>query len=249
MKKNNEEFSIKELINIFLPRLWLIVIVALVFGACAAFYAVVLKDDTYTSTTRIHISKNTSGASDLGVSDVEFATFYLETYIELIKIPDFLEKVLKDFREGADYQAYIETVGSENLTGSSIKGYISTAKSQDILSISVTTPNPFLSYGLANSIQRVICDPDERVLAYPVEIVTPLTIQHPVRAYTPNSHREIFTTIIGLAVGTVFAMAIIFIINVMDVTVRDRRKLEDSFDVPVLGVIPRFISEEGKAKR
>ena len=249
MKKNNEEFSIKELINIFLPRLWLIVIVALVFGFCAAFYAVVLKDDTYTSTTRIHISKNTSGTSDLGVNDVEFATFYLETYIELIKIPDFLEKVLDDFRDGEDYKAYIDSVGTENLTGASIRGYISTSKTQDILSISVTTPNSYLSYGLANSIQKVICNIDERVLAYPVEIVTPFTIQHPVRALSPNSHREVFTTIIGLAVGTILAMALIFIINVMDVTVRDRKKLEDSFDVPVLGVIPRFISEEGKAKK
>ena len=44
-------------------------------------------------------------------------------------------------------------------------------------------------------------------------------------------------------------MAVVFIINVMDVTIRDRKKLEDSFDVPVLGVIPRFITEEGKAKR
>lgn len=249
MRKNNEEFSIKELINIFLPRLWLIVIVALVFGACASFYAIVLKDDTYTSTTRIHISKNTSGVSDLGVSDVEFATFYLETYIELIKIPDFLEKVLKDFREGEDYKAYIDSVGSEHLTGASIRGYISTSKTQDILSISVTTPNTHLSYGLANSIQEVICNLDERVLAYPVEIVTPFTIQHPQRALSPNSHRVVFTTLIGLVAGAVVAMAVVFIINVMDVTVRDRKKLEDSFDVPVLGVIPRFITEEGKAKR
>lgn len=249
MRKNNEEFSIKELVEIFLPRLWLIVIIAMVFGCCAAFYAVVLKDDTYTSTTRIHISKTTSGASDLGVSDVEFATFYLETYIELIKIPDFLEKVLADFRSGEDYKAYIDSVGTDKLTGSNIKGYISTSTVQDILSISVTTQNPHLAYGLANSIQKVICDLDERVLAYPIEIVTPLTIQHPVRPTEPNSHKVVFTTLIGLVVGAAFAMTLVFVINIMDVTVRDRKKLEDSFDVPVLGVIPRFISEEGKVRK
>ena len=249
MKKNNEEFSIKELINIFLPRLWLIVIVALAFGFCGAFYATVLKSDTYTSTTRIHISKNTSGTSDLGVSDVEFATFYLDTYIELIKIPEFLDKVIQDFEKGAYYPEYLKAGGSPGLTGSYISGYISTSKTQDILSISVTTPNKYLSQGLADSIQNVICSTKEQVLAYPKEIVTPLTIQHPRLATVPNSHREVFFTFIGLVAGSVLAMALIFIINVMDVTIRDRRKLEDSFDVPVLGVIPRFISEEGKAKK
>lgn len=44
-------------------------------------------------------------------------------------------------------------------------------------------------------------------------------------------------------------MAVIFVANMLDVTIRDKKKIEDNFDIPVLGVIPRFISEEGKAKK
>ena len=251
MRKRNEEFSVKELVNIFLPKLWLIVIVSMLFGFVMAFYSGVVKEESYTSTTRIHISKNTSGSSDLNVSDVEFATFYLQTYVELMKVPDFLEKVVKDFKETPDYLEYGEAKGWNNLTGSRIKNKISTSTVQDILTVSVTTGDPLLSYGLANSIQNVICQTEEPVLAYPIEIVTPYTIQHPNRLDTaiPNSRNVPLNTIIGAAVGAVLSMAVIFVANMLDVTIRDKKKIEDNFDIPVLGVIPRFISEEGKAKK
>ena len=250
MRKRHEEFSIKDLLDIFLPKLWLIVIVSMVFAFCMAFYSSVMKEDTYTSTTRIHISKNASGSSDLGVSDVEFATFYLQTYIELIKIPDFLVKVVDDFRTTSDYNEYLKRNGGrDTLSGASIRGYISTSTVQDILSVSVTTTDPYLSHGLANSIQNVICNSDEQVLAYPKEIVTPLTIQVPTHPTSPNSRKLVLNTGIGAVAGAGISMVLIFILNIMDVTIHDKKKLEDNFDIPILGVIPRFITEEGKSKK
>ena len=89
MRKRNEDFSLKELVNIFLPKLWLIMAISLVFGAVMAIYSKYIKDDTYTSTTKIHVIKNSSGV-DYGVSDIDFANSYLETYVEALTIPDFL---------------------------------------------------------------------------------------------------------------------------------------------------------------
>ena len=57
---------------------------------------------------------------------------------------------------------------------------------------------------------------------------------------------------LGVIVGTVVAMAVVFITNVLDVTVRNRKKLEDTFDYPVLGVIPRYdvdLSGEGDKRK
>ena len=46
MRKRNDEFSLKEQINIFIPKLWLILIVALIFGSLMAVYSAILKEDT-----------------------------------------------------------------------------------------------------------------------------------------------------------------------------------------------------------
>ena len=68
MRKRNEDFSLKELINIFLPKLWIIAIVAMLFGGIMMGYSKFIKDDTYTSTTKIHVIKASS--LDFAVSDV-----------------------------------------------------------------------------------------------------------------------------------------------------------------------------------
>ena len=250
MRKRNEEFSIKDFLNIFIPKLWLIAVVSIVFGAIFGIYAKYGKDDTYTSTTRIHISK-TGDNMDINISDVEFATFYLQTYVELMKVPDFLDKVLDHFRSTDFYYENYEKHGWKNLTAKDISGYISTSTVQDILTVNVRSTDRYLAYGLASSIQYMICQTDVPVLAYSPEIVHAYTIQHPeLRTLgEADSHRTGLYTLIGISAGAVLSMGFIFVVQLFDVTIRDKKKLEENFDIPVLGVIPRFNTEEGKAKK
>ena len=248
MKKRHEDFTLKELIGIFLPKLWIIAIVSIVFGAVMAAYSLFIKDDTYTSTTRIHVIKATS--LDFAVSDVEFASSYLETYVEVLTIPDFLTEVLEVFKENhASYEATegdYEAKGWDKLTPGQIRGYISSSTKQDILSISVTTGDALLSCGIADSIASVFSKGD--FLAYEKEVVKVKTLQQPY-PQGPNSRRTMLNTLIGLVVGAVISMIAIFVINMFDVVIHDKKKIVDNFDIPILGVIPRFISDEGRIKK
>ena len=249
MRKRNEDFSLKELVNIFLPKLWLIMAISLVFGAVMAIYSKYIKDDTYTSTTKIPVIKNSSGV-DYGVSDIDFANSYLETYVEALTIPDFLIQVLEKFNAKGEAGAFGESYNKEgwaNLTYADIKGYISASTKHDILVISVTSPNSILSYGIADAIQEVFGE--KSFLAYPPEVVDLQTLQAPKAATSANSRKVLLNTVIGLAVGAVIAMIMVFLISMYDVVIHDKKKIEDNFDVPILGVIPRFITDEGKTKK
>ena len=248
MRKRNEDFSLKELINIFLPKLWLIVAISVVFGGVMAFYSLFVKDDTYTSTARMHVIKDTG--LDFGVSDVEFASSYLETYVEVLTIPDFLVTVVAVFKENhADYVTEEEYIakGWDKLTANSIKGCISSSTKQDILTISVTTSDPNLSRGIAASISEVF--ENQEFLAYPKDLVKVKALQRPVPPTSPNSRKVLLNTLIGLMVGAVVASILVFVINMYDVIIHDKKKIEDNFDIPMLGVIPRFNTDEGKPKK
>ena len=251
MRKRNDEFSLKELINIFLPKLWLIMIAALFFGGIMAVYSAILKDDTYTSTTRIHVTKEMGYGYDYAVSDVDFATSYLETYKMVVTIPDFLNNVLAHLEDNhASYEQYdgeYEELGWDKLTPDRIRGYISCDSKQDILTISVTTGDPILSRAIADSIAYVFTQED--VLAYPDDVVTVKILQIAKAPSSPNSRNVLFNTMIGIAVGAVLSMALIFVMDMFDVIIHDKKKIEDTFDVPILGVIPRFLAEEGKSKK
>lgn len=248
MRKRNEDFSLKELVSIFLPKLWLIVAISVVFGGVMAFYSLFVKDDTYTSTTRIHVIKDTG--LDFGVSDVEFASSYLETYVEVLTIPDFLVKVLAVFEENhTDYvsEEEYQANGWDKLTANSIRGCISSSTKQDILTISVTTSDPNLSRGIAASISEVF--EKQEFLAYPSDLVKVKALQRPVPPTSPNSRKVVLNTFIGLVVGAVLSLILVFVINLYDVVIHDKKKIEDNFDIPLLGVIPRFITDEGKSKK
>ncbi len=243
MRKRNEDFSLKELVNIFLPKLWLIAIVSFLFGATMAIYSRYIKDETFTSTTKIHVIKATS--LDFAVSDVEFASSYLETYVEVLTIPDFLNEVIEDFK--VRHPDYKEKGWEGELTVGNIKGAISTATIQDILSISVTTKDANLSCGIATSIANVFDRGD--TLAYPDDVVFTKIIQVATPPNSANSRRVLLNTVIGAAVGAVVSMIAVFLVNMFDIVIHDKKKIEDNFDIPVLGVIPRFMSEEGRSKR
>lgn len=251
MRKRNDEFSLKELINIFLPKLWLILIVALIFGSAMAVYSAILKDDTYTSTTRIHVTKEMGYGYDYAVSDVDFATSYLETYKMVLTIPDFLNNVLAHLEDNhASYEQYdgeYEELGWDKLTPDRIRGFISSNSQQDIITISVTTADPILSRALADSIAYVFTQGD--ILAYPEDVVTVKILQIAKAPSSPNSRNVMLNTMIGVAIGTVLSMAVIFIMDMFDVIIHDKKKIEDTFDIPILGVIPRFLAEEGKSKK
>ena len=251
MRKRNDEFSLKELINIFLPKLWLILIVALVFGSAMAVYSAVLKDDTYTSTTRIHVTKEMGYGYDYAVSDVDFATSYLETYKMVLTIPDFLSSVLARLEE--NQMSYLleagkyEELGWNQLTPDRISKFISCDSQQDIITISVTTGDPVLSRAIADSISYVFTQED--VLAYPDDVVTVKVLQVAKTPASPNGRNVLLNTLIGVVIGAIISMAIIFVMDMFDVIIHDKKKLEDTFDTPILGVIPRFLAEEGKSKK
>ena len=251
MRKRNDEFSLKELINIFIPKLWLISIVALIFGSAMTVYSSVLKDDTYTSTTRIHVTKEMSYGYDYAVSDVDFATSYLETYKMVLTIPDFLNNVLAHLEEThVSYERYdgeYEDLGWNELTPDKIKNFISCDSQQDIITITVTTGHPILSRALADSIAYVFTQED--VLAYPDDVVNVKILQIAKTPSSPNSRNVLLNTMIGVAIGTVISMAIVFVMDMFDVIIHDKKKIEDTFNIPILGVIPRFLTEEGKSKK
>ena len=251
MRKRNEDFSLKELINIFLPKLWLIVAISFVFGAVMAVYSVFIKDDTYTSKTTIHVVKTTD-SRDMVTSDFDFASSYIETYIEVLKMPKFLTAVLEKFQANHDqyelYEGEYEDKKWDKLVYNDIRGYISSSVKQDLLTVSVTTGSPSLSRGIADSIAAVFEDENLKFLAYPEDAVNEVAVDTPDHHPGPNSRKLLLNTFIGLLVGAVLSMALVFVINMFDVVIHDKKKIEDNFDVPILGVIPRFITDEGKVK-
>ncbi len=236
--KNNEGISFKDLLNVFIPKIWLIVVVALVFAAVVGSYSVFFKTDTYTSDAQMIVTKESDSISG---SDLDVATRMIETCSRIVTNRSFLEGVIERIKNHEEYSSYAWV---EGLTPSYIKSVmkINQLGETELFSISVTTNDSVKSFVIADMVSKEINDSLYQYLPY--DNITTKISEHARISSVANSKNTVRNTIIAAVVGAVLIMVVLFVLSVLDVVVRDRKKLEDNFDIPILGVIPRHEIEE-----
>ena len=231
MKKNSEGFTIGDLIDIFLPKIWFIVIIAMVFGFALGAYSLFIKDDTYTSEITFDIP---IGYVNINLSELEYSQKLVDKYKEIIKLKTFAKDVYSRIRVD---EMYLSNFGDTSVDGRLMDLIIASLSFQQrgettLFTIKVTTSDSKLSWIIAKHVRDALTDSKDKdeldVVSQPEE---------PIHA---NSKNEIRNTLIGVIIGAVLSMAVVFVASILDITVRDRKKLEESFDYPVLGVIPRY---------
>ena len=226
MKKQRQELSLHDLVAIFLPKLWIIVIVALVFSFATMIYSAFFKAETYTASTEMYVYKNEQAVTG---SDIAVAQAMLPNYKRALFGNEFLGIVSLQLLDDG-----------YNISASSLKGMLSFSTPTDTkyFIISVTTGSPELSYKIAQLIEEkapeFIRDRQRDAL-----YITPG--DSPKYTETPNSKNTFRNSLVAFFIGAVLSVAIIWLISVFDFLIRDKKKLEANFEVPVLGVIPRQI--------
>lgn len=236
MIKRNDEFSLKELVTLFIPKLWLIIIVGMVVGTAFGGYSAFVKEKTYTSSVTIHVVKQNSSMS---TGDLDVVSRVIEDYKILVGTEIFLNFVTEDIHTSADY------VEGWNITNGYIKSHMSTrGVTDDILEISVTTDMQEKSHLIASVVSDVIIDKSGDLFAYDDSLT--LKILNPSKENGANSKNVPRNIAVGFAGGALVTMLAIFLLAQFDVLVHDKRKLEETFELPIIGIIPRYNVEEDK---
>ncbi len=235
MKKETGEISIKDILSIFIPKLWLIVIVAVV---CAVAMGVrtEMTTDTYTATTKYAMGKVPMDSSDskntgINAAEIEAMRSMVDNYQEILNSQYFSELV-RD-----------ELVGFDNITAKNISSMftVSVVGETTCFVISTKTTNPELSKAVADVVHREFPDVVSKMFAYAIEITKLDSADLPEQ---PDAKSTIRDAVIGFAVGAVISALIIFILAKFDVVIRTKEKLEENFDIPILGAIPRLDPDE-----
>ena len=224
MKKNTEEITFKDILGIFIPKAWIILLVAVLFASLFAVYSTVLVDDTYTTYSIMNIRKDTEA---LQPGDMNLAEDIIDVVSYRIQSSDFLNNVLVQVNNNYGYQG---------LTLSQIKSSIRyTPLGNGVLKISVTTENPQLSLAIAQALENEV--PNEFYSFLPNALkVEPYSMSYLPKS--PDSKGVLTNTLIGFLGVAVVSSIVIWVYSVFDVVIKNKKKIEDNFDVSVIGVIP-----------
>lgn len=242
MKEQNDEITIKELLDIFLPKIWVIALVAVIFAGAFGGYSMFIKQDTYTSTASFIMVKTptqygtTSGSAaittGLSATEIEAMQSMISMTEQIMETNQYLSSVKEALvAKNPEYQklsiSYMKKLLSIKVVGEAT-----------VFDLSATTTDPVMSYDIMDVVYHTlpgVIDNYYEEYSISIKVIDP-----PVKEISRNARGTVKNTMIGGFAGAVLAAVIVFIVAKLDIVIRSKEKLEQCFNVPVIGVIPSF---------
>ena len=240
MAKKKNETTIKDIIDVFLPKLWIMLLVGAILAIGVFAYSALLKQDEYTSSLRVYVYNDKSSSGSLSATEIQAAQEMVDIYKIAMRGDVFLGYVAGSYA----------TATGETLGVAEAAGYISIQQVDDdaAFDVIVTTTDPEKSYAIAQTVR------DEIETHLQGNIIKnslgASIVDEPQLASSPNGKNEVRNAIIAFLIGVVITAAVVWIYSSFDVVIRSAKKIEDNFDIPILGIIPRHeiaSSEEARS--
>ena len=234
-----EELDLKEIGKIFWEKRLNIILIICIFIVAGLAYAIFGQTPKYTSVTTLLLTssgtlENLESATTITTTDLTINSKLVKTYGELIKSKRVIGKVLEnlklDIEEGIVKKSLLVTAKQDT----------------NIIEISVTLPEPNISEQIANETARVFIDAVKEYYGMEnLKVVDFATIPS-----QPSNINETKTVMAFVFVGVIVSCVYIFLINVLDNTVKFQEDIEEKYKIPVLATIPIYdINSEKDGKK
>lgn len=232
MNHNEEEMEIDllRLLEALWRKAWAIVLAAVIFGAGTLAITAIFVTPMYKAQALMYVnSSNISvGSTKVSISQAELsaAQTLVDTYIVILNTRTTLNDVIA--QSGVDY------------TYEDLKDMITAAavNSTEIFSIEVTSPDPKEAQLLANTIAQILPEKIASIVEGSSARIVDLAVK-PAKKDSPSLAKN---AVMGALLGFVLACGVIIVIELMDEQIHDSDYLTQTYDIPVLAVIPDLLS-------
>ena len=214
--------SISEIIDAVKKRWKIIVLTTVLATVVSGIFSFFVISPTYEASTKIFIGKEGAESEGYNSSDVSMYQNLIKTYSELIKTKDLVNKAIDNSEYDLSVNNVLNGITVNTLTGT------------QILQISYQSKSPSIAKNMLESItNEFITKAEELVPNGNVKILE--SVEIPKNPVAPNKTMNIaIAFILGMMVG----FGIVFLLEYLDNTYKNKEQLEKDLDIPVLGVIP-----------
>lgn len=234
MNNNGEEMEIDllRLLTALWRKAWVIALVTVIFGACCLVCTALFIKPKYKAEAMMYVnSSNISvGGAKVSISQSELtaAKTLVDTYIVIMNTRTTLEDVITQSGVAYDYEQL-----QKMITASAVNG-------TEVFRIAVTSTKPKEAELLANTIARIL--PEK--IASIVEGSSARIVDYAVEPAEKDSPSLTKNTLIGAVLGFVLACGGIVVLELLDEQIHDSDDLTQTYDIPVLAVIPDLLSSK-----
>jgi capsular polysaccharide biosynthesis protein len=225
------QIDLKVIAHILMYR-WPLFLASLLIGGILLFtVSQVLLPKMYMTSIELFVNNTEfQSDSDLTTGDIDASQKLANTYIVILKNPAILKQVSEEIGNALSMEELEEAIS------------MNAVEDTEVVRISATTLDPFLSTKVCNAYAKIAPEVLERVVkAGSVEIIGEAAPEQ-----DPVSPNVIRNTAIG-ALAALFITAIaVYLSIIFDNTVKSGFDLRQRFEVPILGEIPSFSTASGK---
>ena len=222
-----------ELLLAIWKKMYLVVIVTLLFSALAYLGTKFLITPMYTSTTKLYVLAKQSDDSAVTYNELVTGTYLTQDYKELVTSRPVMEKVISNL--------------NLDMTTSQLKSHISIETPEDtrILAISVEYPEAEMAKKIVDEVRVAAGIQIKEIMA--VESVN--TVEDGNLPTEPSSPSMLKNMIIGGFLGAVLMVGIILLKYYLDDTIKTPEDVEKYLDITVLAAIPLQSNQKKSKKR
>ena len=211
--------TLLELLRLLKRKIWLVIALPVVFALVVAGYSFGFMANQYTSQVRLYILTQTSSSETITTSDTTVSQQLANDIAQLVDSTSVVN--------GA-----AQALGMSNLNGYAIKVDSSTTNRMIVLNVTGTDPQ---------STAKVADEMAEQLSKRSVEIMDLKAVNIVDNATVPTSpsgpNRPLYIAAAFL-IGLFLAIAIVILIDALDVRVKSRDDLASKHDLSVLGALP-----------
>ena len=220
------EIDLKDLFFAVLKRWWLIALCMLLAGGTAYGVSKFYLTPVYRAETSLFLGKEGSDITlDWGI--METNNQLINDYGEIVKSRMVSREVLQTLGVDMDLADFQSRIGVNIIMDSRL------------FSLSFESTNPQLARDVANQLAQVIIEKAAEIIGVKnVQVIDAAEL--PTSPVSPNTMKN---TAMGLAIGLMAALGIIFLLEMLDQTFKKADDLERRAGFPVLASIPVFKGE------
>ncbi|MEN1968852.1 Wzz/FepE/Etk N-terminal domain-containing protein [Lentibacillus sp. N15] len=226
-----ETISLKEIFEVIKKRILLImsliVVAALISGVVSYF----VLTPTYESKTQFIVNQGEQEkAVQYDVNEIKTNVELINTYNVIIKSPAILSKVIEDLKLSLTPEQLEKKLD------------VTSAENSQVVTVTVTDPDPELATKMANTTVGVFQDEIPELMNVDnVKVLSEaVTKADPVQV----SPKPMLNIAIAVVLGAMVGVGLAFLLEYLDNTIKTEDDIERKLGVPILGVISHIDDKE-----
>ena len=217
------DIDVVKVFHTLFSNLHVILFCGLLFGLLSYAAVYLLVTPQYVASIMLYVNNASSndGNTTITQSDLYASTQLVNTYSAIITSETFLNQVIENAEVDLEAESLVKKLETEAVNDT------------EVFTISVTDKDPKVAARIANAIADIAPSQISAIVdGSSVKVIDYARI--PTDIATPDYRKY---TLIGVLLGLLISISVIFVRTIMDTTIRSESDLEE-WDLPLLGVVP-----------